>query len=191
MASSWSDPDLERVRQCFGDAPNWRRPPGFATLIHIILEQQVSLASAQAAFDKLCEIVSPLTPQGFLSLDDAALKNAFFSRQKLRYSRELANAIVTGKLELEALESRSDDEVRQKLTSIPGIGPWTADIYLMMALGREDIFPVGDLALAIAVQEIKGLAVRPKPSELSLIAEAWRPERSSAARLLWHYYLSR
>lgn len=149
------------------------------------------MASARAAFDKLCTLVSPLTAEGFLALDDTALKTAFFSRQKMRYGRALAKAIVMGNLELTALESLPDDAVRQQLTRITGIGPWTADIYLMMALGREDIFPAGDLALAIAVQEVKGLAKRPKPAELAMMAEAWRPKRSSAARLLWHYYLSR
>ena len=174
-----------------GLPPLWRREPGFATLIHIILEQQVSLASAKAAFERLQKVATPLAPATFLNLDDAALKQVGFSRQKTRYGRALADAILTGTLDLEGLAELRDAAAKEHLTRVKGIGNWTADIYLMMALGRPDIWPKGDLALAVAVKEVKGLKGRPTPEELEGLAQGWRPYRSAAARLLWHYYLSR
>ena len=185
------DADLATVFEAYGYPPLWRRELGFATLLHIILEQQVSLVSARATFERLCEVAQPLTPESFLSLDNAVLKRVGFSRQKTRYGRALAAAVTTGDLDLAGLEALSDDTVRRQLTNIVGIGNWTADIYLLMALGRPDVWPQGDLALAVAVKEIKGLTARPRPEELSLVAEAWRPYRAVAARLLWHHYLSR
>jgi DNA-3-methyladenine glycosylase II len=168
----------------------WGREPGFSTLLHIILEQQVSLASARAAHNKLLEIASPLTPGGFLELDDATLKAAGFSRQKTSYARELANSLVEGRLDLDALRESDDDTVRSELLKIKGIGRWTADIYLLMVLRRPDIWPSGDLALAVAAHSVKRLRSRPTPQEMNAIGEAWRPWRAVAARILWHYYLS-
>ena len=185
------DSDLAQIYWTLGAPPMWQREPGFATLIHIILEQQVSLASAKAAFDKLLAITSPLTPEGFLALDDLTLREAGFSRQKMKYGRLLAEAINNGALDLESLEALPDEEVKKRLTNIKGIGPWTADVYLLMVLGRPDRWPVGDLALQVAAQQIKGLATRPKADELERIGEAWRPWRAVAARLLWHFYLSK
>ncbi|MEM7348618.1 MAG: DNA-3-methyladenine glycosylase 2 family protein [Chloroflexota bacterium] len=185
------DSDLARIVIDFGPPPLWSREPGFSTLIHIILEQQVSLASAKAAHDKLLAIATPLTPERFLTLDDATLKTAGFSRQKTAYSRYLAEALIDGSLDLATLSTLDDDAVRAELTKIKGIGPWTANIYLLMVLRRPDIWPVGDLALVVAAQYLKNLPARPKPHELEQIGEAWRPWRSVAARLLWHYYLSR
>lgn len=169
----------------------WAREPGFPTLVHIILEQQVSLASARAAYDRLLAVVSPLTPGRFLELDDARLRAIGFSRQKTAYGRYLAQALLNGQLDLDALGAMDDAAVRSALTQIKGIGPWTADIYLLMALRRPDVWPSGDLALAAAVQSIKGLAARPVPDELQALGENWRPWRAVAARLLWHHYLSR
>lgn len=183
--------DLAAIFTAYGYPPLWRREPGFGTLLHIILEQQVSLVSARAAFERLGEVASPLTPETFLALDDATLKRVGFSRQKTRYGRALADAVTTGSLDLAGLEFLEDDAVRLELTKIVGIGNWTADIYLMMALGRPDVWPQGDLALAVAVKEVKGLTTRPRPLELSVLAEAWQPYRAVAARLFWHYYLSR
>ena len=185
------DADLAAILKAHGYPPLWRRAPGFGTLLHIILEQQVSLVSARAAFERLGEVARPLTPESFLELDDATLKRVGFSRQKTRYGRALAAAVSTGELDLAGLEALSDDAARRELTNIVGIGNWTADIYLMMALGRPDVWPQGDLALAVAVKEVRGLAVRPRPDELGVIAAAWRPYRAVAARLFWHYYLSR
>lgn len=185
------DSDLARVLDTFGPPPLWRREPGFATLLHIILEQQVSLLSAKRAFDRLVAVAGPPTPEGVLRLSGAELRAIGFSRQKAAYARALAEAVGTGTLELGTLETLDDDAVRAALTRVKGVGPWTADIYLLMALGRPDAWPGGDLALAVAAQEVKGLPARPSPAALAQLAERWRPQRAAAARLLWHYYLSR
>ena len=184
------DPRLARLLADYGPPPLWARDPGFPTLVHIILEQQVSLASARAAYDKLVAIASPLTPDRFLELDDAELRIAGFSRQKTRYGRELAAAIASGRLDLDRINALDDEAARDALTRVKGIGRWTADIYLLLALRRPDIWPAGDLALAMAVQRAMGLTAAPAPPEMEAIAEAWRPWRAVAARLLWHYYLS-
>ena len=183
------DGDLARILAEFGTPPEWFREPGFPTLILIILEQQISLASAKAAFTRLVALASPLTPERFLSLDDAELKRASFSRQKIAYGRNLARAITSGELDLEAFGEMTDAEVKAELLKLKGIGAWTADIYLLRALRRPDAWPAGDLALAVALQKLKRLPSRPMPLELDRIAEAWRPWRAVAARLLWHYYL--
>jgi DNA-3-methyladenine glycosylase II len=187
------DPDLARVRAEFGTPPTWFREPGFPTLVHIILEQQVSLASARAAFARLLALASPppLTPRRFLALDDAGLKGAGFSRQKTSYGRHLAEAVESGRLNLEAFGLMDDAAVKAELTSVKGIGSWTADIYLLMSLRRPDAWPAGDLALAVAMREVKRTPARPAPAELERIAEAWRPWRAVGARLLWNYYLNR
>jgi DNA-3-methyladenine glycosylase II len=184
------DADLARIFQRLGAPPTWFRKPGFPTLVHIILEQQVSLASAQAAFDRLQEAASPLSPANFLMLDDPTLKAIGFSRQKAAYSRELAESILDGSLDLDALEQMEDDTVRSELLQIKGIGPWTADIYLLMALRRPDVWPSGDLALTKAMQSAKRLASRPTPGQMSEIALRWRPWRGIAARILWNDYLN-
>ncbi|MDQ1525125.1 MAG: DNA-3-methyladenine glycosylase [Pyrinomonadaceae bacterium] len=186
------DRDLARLHAEFGTPPVWFREPGFPTLVHIILEQQVSLASAQVAFTRLVALTSsPLTPESFLALDDAELKGAGFSRQKIVYGRHLAEAVAGGRLNLEAFGGMDDEAVKAELTSVKGIGAWTADIYLLMSLRRPDAWPTGDLALAVAMQEVKRLAARPAPVELEEMAEAWRPWRAVGARLLWHHYLQR
>ena len=184
------DPDLGRVLVDFGPPPMWDREPGFATLVHIILEQQVSLASARACFTRLRARLGELDPEGLLTLDDATLKRIGFSRQKTEYARVLATALIDGELDLGALTDLPDDAVREELMRIKGIGRWTADIYLLMALGRPDVWPQGDLALLVAIQKIKRLETRPRPDEFRELGEAWRPWRSIAARLLWNHYLS-
>lgn len=185
------DAVLRRVVAQHGYPPLWQRPPGFATLIHIILEQQVSLASAKTAFDKLQAALGVVTPEGVLSLSDAALKAIGFSRQKARYARALAQAVMGGELVLEQLAALSDSAVRAHLTRLPGIGDWTASIYLMMALGREDIWPQGDVALAVSYSRLYGVNERLSGAALAERALGWRPYRSAAAQLLWHAYLSR
>ena len=185
------DPRLKRIVADYGLPPLWAREPGFPTLVHIILEQQVSLASARAAFDRLRVVASPLTPARFLELDDVMLKVAGFSRQKTRYGRELAGAILSGDLDLAALDALDDHAVHAELTKVVGIGRWTADIYLLMALRRPDVWPAGDLALAVAARQALPLSSIPSPAELEAIGAAWRPWRAVAARLLWHFYLSR
>jgi DNA-3-methyladenine glycosylase II len=184
------DSDLAQILTKFGPPPMWEREPGFPTLVHIILEQQVSLASARAAYDRLRKAASPLTPVRFLELDEATLKGIGFSRQKAAYGRSLAKALVDGHLNLDKLAMMHDTNARAELTKFKGIGPWTADIYLLMALGRPDIMPSADLALATAAQKVKRLASRPTPDELNTLSKNWKPWRAVAARLLWHSYLS-
>jgi DNA-3-methyladenine glycosylase II len=155
------DSDLAFIFQTYGTPPLWAREASFATLVHIILEQQVSVASAQSAFDKLREKLGTVTPQGVLSLTDAEMKAAYFSRQKMSYTRDLAKAISSGKLNLESLNILPDEKVKTELKKINGIGDWTADIYLLMAMHRADVMPKGDLALHIAWQKLKNLENRP------------------------------
>jgi DNA-3-methyladenine glycosylase II len=184
------DRDLAIILKELGPPPMWFREPGFPTLIHIILEQQVSLASARAAFQRLLAVAKPLTPHNFLLLDDGSLNAMGFSRQKIIYGRHLSTSIIEGQLDPDGLGALDDAEARAELLKIKGIGHWTADIYLLMALRRQDIWPIGDLALAVAVQRIKRLPARPSPLELESVSLPWRPWRAVAARLLWHYYLS-
>ena len=184
------DPDLAAIVDRHGRPRFWRREPGFATLVLIILEQQVSLASARAAFARLEARLGAVTPAGLLGLDDAALRADGLSRQKARYCRAAARAVADESLPLAGLGTLTDDEARARLEAVVGIGRWTADIYLLSALGRRDVWPVGDLALITAVQRIKGLAGRPGAEEMRAIAAPWRPWRAVAARLLWHEYLS-
>lgn len=184
------DADLARALGAYGLPPLWARPAGFATLVHIILEQQVSLASARAAYEKLRAVLGSITPQNFLGLGDEALKSIGFSRQKTLYCRELALAVLDGSLDLERLPDAEDEDARVALKRIKGIGDWTADIYLLMVLCRPDILPRGDLALLIALREVKNLPARPTHEAFLALAEAWRPYRAVAARILWHHYLS-
>src|SRR5437899_3308457 len=185
------DHDLARVVRKYGQPPLWVREPGFPTLVYIILEQQVSLASAKAAFDRLNSAVRPLTPRGFLKLTDAELLRIGFSRQKTLYTRLLAESLSRRHFDLRYLHELHDDAARKMLIAFKGIGNWTADIYLLSALRRPDIWPVGDLALATAVQEVKRLRTRPSPERLEKMSAPWRPWRAVAARLFWHHYLSK
>jgi DNA-3-methyladenine glycosylase II len=184
------DADLAAVVEEHGQPPLWAREPGFATLVHIVLEQQVSLASARAAFDRLLAAVSPLTPEGFLQLDDAELLAIGFSRQKGGYVRGIAASLLSGELALEEIAGLPDDEARAALIEVRGIGLWSADVYLTMALLRPDAFPAGDLALLVSAHKVKRLDARPTPDELETLSEPWRPYRAVAARILWHAYLS-
>lgn len=183
------DPHFGPVIGEYGIPPVWSREPGFATLVLLILEQQVSLASARAAFERLTARIGPVAPEGVLALDDGELREVGFSRQKSRYARTLAVAVLDGELDLERLTALPDDEARSALVALPGIGPWTADVYLLACLGRPDVWPVGDVALQAAAQRVKALDARPTPAELDALGEAWRPFRSVAAQLLWHRYL--
>ena len=185
------DPDLAHINTDLGLPPLWAREPGFPTLVHIILEQQVSLASAKAAFVKLQQNAGFITPETFLKYNDDELKIFGFSRQKTAYCRGLALSILNGEIDLEGLALMDDASARSALIKVKGIGPWTADIYLLMVLLRPDSWPLGDLALAVAIQELKGFPSRPGPQELERIASPWKPWRAVAARLLWHSYLSK
>ena len=185
------DSHLSDVLKRYGRPPLWVREPGFPTLVYIILEQQVSLASARAAFERLQAAVNPLTPKRFLKLTDAELLRIGFSRQKTLYTRLLADSLARRYFDLRDLHDLHDDAARKMLIALKGIGVWTADIYLLSALRRPDIWPVGDLALATAVQEVKGLRQRPSPQKLERLSQPWRPWRAVAARLFWHAYLSK
>lgn len=173
-----------------GPPPLWAREPGFATLVYIILEQQVSLASARVAFVRLRALLGTVTPTGVCALSDDALRGVGFSRQKAGYVRGVADACLAG-FDFDSLASLDDAAAESALVGLRGVGPWTAHVYLMMALGRPDVFPARDLALQIAVQETWRLRARPGEAALLRRSEAWRPLRAVAARLLWHGYLAR
>lgn len=183
------DPDLGTVIAKFGKPPVWRRPRGFETLILLILEQQVSLASARAAYDRLAATAVELVPEKMLVLRDDEFRAAGVSRQKTRYIRHLSDCVLDRSLRIDRLGRKSDEDVRAHLMQVKGIGAWTADVYLLMSLMRPDIWPVGDIALQAAAHEIKGLEARPGQDQLTEIGEQWRPWRSVAARILWHHYL--
>jgi DNA-3-methyladenine glycosylase II len=185
------DPDLQRVHMQFGSPPLWQREPGFTTLVHLILEQQVSTASAEATLAKLQKAVPSLTPENFLQLSESDLRQIGFSRQKTSYCQGLARSLLDGELDLEELTALDDAAVRSRLVRFKGIGNWTADNYLLMALLRPDVIPAGDLALISALQELKELPSRPSVAEVEQMALAWRPWRAVATRFLWHYYLGK
>ena len=184
------DSDLAAVIDRHGSPPLWGRPPGFATLVRIILEQQVSLASARAVYGRLHSAVGRVTPHVVAATTDERLRRAGLTRQKAAYCRSLALAIVERRLDLSALAHQDDAAVETALQEHPGIGPWTTDIYLLMALRRPDVWPRGDLALAKAAQRVKGLRSLPDSRQLAAMAQTWAPWRAVAARILWHEYLS-
>ena len=184
------DADLGAIVSRFGPPKMWRRNGGYATLVLLILEQQVSLSSAQAACRRLTAAAGTLTPERVGELSDEEFRAAGVSRQKTRYIRHLGDSVLDRSLRIDRLGRKADDDVRSELTRIKGIGPWTADVYMLTCLMRPDVWPVGDIALQAAAQDIKGLEARPGPDELIGIGEAWRPWRSVAARILWHHYLN-
>ncbi len=182
------DPELGSVLAMHGPPPMWGRRPGFITLVRIILEQQVSLVSARSMFQRLIANIQPFTPERFDELGELHLRSLGVTRQKSAYLISLAHAAAAG--ELTTLSRTSDDVAREALMGVKGIGPWTADIYLLMVLRRPDIWPNGDVALATAVMKLKKLEARPSFPQLAQTAESWRPFRSVAARMLWRYYLA-
>ena len=184
------DPDLGGIVARHGPPPLWNRPPGLATLIAIVLEQQVSLRSGAAAFERLRLAAGAIEAESIVALGETGARAAGLTRQKARYVVGLAEATIDGRFDAAALASVDDDEARDRLTRLVGIGRWTADIYLLMALGRCDVWPDGDLALGAAMHRAKGLAALPNRETQRRVAEAWRPWRAVAARLLWHAYLA-
>jgi DNA-3-methyladenine glycosylase II len=183
------DPDLAGIRSAWGDPPFWTHTRGFPGIVISILAQQVSLESADAAYSKLERVVPEITPQQFLSLDDHALKKVGFSRQKASYVSGIAQGILEGTVDLHALESLSNEHARTSLLGLKGVGPWTADAYLLFAMRRADAWPSGDLALQKAIQDVKSLPAMPTPEQADAIADQWRPWRAVAARMLWYQYL--
>ncbi|MBC8337424.1 MAG: DNA-3-methyladenine glycosylase 2 family protein [Rhodospirillales bacterium] len=182
------DANLARAYEAAGAPASRKRAPGFPSLLRIIINQQVSVQAGKAIWTRLEEGLKAVTPEAVLENSADTLRGYGLSRGKAMYARELAGAIAEGSLDLNALKRMDDTEVLLQLTRIKGIGRWTAEIYMMFALGRPDIWPVGDLALAASVERLLGLKKRPDPKKLESIAENWRPWRTSAAVLLWHYY---
>ena len=182
---------LAAIHATYGDPPLWQRATGFRTLVHIILEQQVSLSSAKSMLLRLETAIQPFTPERFLELGESYLRGLGVTRQKSHYLLQLSESVENRELSLKQLARLGDDQALIELTRIKGIGLWSANIYLLMAMRRADIWPAGDLALAVALRELKGLSKRPSPEELERIAEQWRPYRAVAARMLWQYYLGR
>jgi DNA-3-methyladenine glycosylase II len=182
------DADIARHYAACGLPPLRRQPEGFAGLLRIIVAQQVSAQAARAILVRLDAAARPLTPRKFLKLDDGALKAIGFSRQKTRYGRALAEDVLAKRIALTALAGMDDEEAIAHLSQAKGVGRWSAEIYLLFALGRPDIWPVDDLAVQVSAQRLKGLAERPSRAEMMELAEPWRPHRSAAARFLWHTY---
>jgi DNA-3-methyladenine glycosylase II len=187
---AFTDPHLAEIIKTHGYPPFWSRPNTFATLVHFILEQQVSLASALSALNKLKERVQTLTPASIIRLTDEEIRACYVSRQKSGYIKHLAEALLSRQLNLTELEKMEDDEVRTKLVALKGIGNWTADVYLMFVLQRPDVFPIGDLAAVNALKRIKSLPVAATREEVLAVADKWQPCRTVATMLLWHFYLS-
>ncbi len=182
------DPDIARVLDETGPPPLRSREPGFEALLGAIVSQQISKAAARTVWDRLASAAAPLCPETILALDADALRAAGLGRQKADYVRCLAEAVITGAVDLEGLASLPDQAVVERLIAVRGIGRWSAEVYLLSALGRPDAFPADDLALMIGAQRLKRLDDRPNRTALTEIAEAWRPWRGPAALLLWHYY---
>lgn len=182
------DDDLAKAYATCGLPPVRGQRPGFDGLLRIIFGQQVSTASARAIIKRMDERLAEVTPETFLALTEAELKTIGLSRQKMRYGRALAEDLLSGRIDLQALDSLADEEAIAHLLQGLGIGRWTAEIYLLFSLKRADIWPVGDLAVCVAAQRLKGLAERPSEKAMRALGEPWRPHRSAAARFLWHFY---
>jgi len=184
------DAGFAAIINAYSYPPMWTRPNTFETLVHIILEQQVSLASALSALNKLRERVEEITPARVLLLTDTEMRECYLSRQKSAYIRYLAEAILSEQINLTAFEQMEDEDVRNQLCALKGIGNWTVDVYLMFVLQHTDILPIGDLAIVNAIKMLKNLPKETPKEELVLIAQQWQPYRTVASMMLWHYYLS-
>jgi len=185
------DPIFGRILETWGYPPLWTITPGYSGLVNVVLSQQVSLASAGAAFRRLKAAIQPISPQNFMALDDATLRQIGFSRQKAAYVRSISCYVLERNLDFCLIDAASDEAARESLQRLKGIGPWSADVYLLMALARPDVWPGGDLALAKAVREVRDAGRLQGRDELEAMARCWQPFRSVAARMLWHYYLSK
>jgi len=185
------DADLGAILARHGPPPMWSRRPGFATLAHIVLEQQVSIAAAATLFRRIGAAIGGMTPENVAAQGPRRLHRLGMTRQKASYCHGLALAVLGGGLDLAALGRGDDDAGRRALLALRGIGPWSVDVYYLMALRRPDVWPRGDLALATALSEVKRLRRRPDHDRQRAIAASWAPWRSVAARLLWQHYLGR
>jgi DNA-3-methyladenine glycosylase II len=185
------DEHLAAILKQHGPPPLWRRPQGFSTLVKIILEQQVSLASAASIYNRLAAAIDPFGPLGFIEAGELYVRSLGVTRQKAAYLVRLAESIESQELRLRSVSRMTDGDAKVALMSIKGIGSWSADIYLLMAMRRADIWPTGDLALATSMMEVKQLGERPTELKLLELAEPWRPFRAVGARMLWQSYLAR
>jgi len=185
------DKHLAKILERHGPPPLWKRPQGFPSLVRIILEQQVSLASAAAIYKRLAAAIDPFQPTSFIAAGESQLRSLGVTRQKASYLVHLAEQISGNQVKLSALRRMNDEDAKTLLMNVKGIGSWSADIYMLMAMRRADIWPAGDLALATTLMELNKLKVRLKPEELTVFAERWRPYRAVAARMLWQHYLAK
>ena len=183
-----ADRHMQQAIAEIGPPPPRYRPASFATLMDVIIAQQVSTASASAISGRLAERLTRVTPEAFIVLTDADLRTVGFSRQKTAYGRDLARHFLEGRLSLAKLRRLEDEAAIEALSAVKGIGRWSAEVFLLFALQRPDVMPAQDLALLVAAQRLKGLRARPEPKKLLKLAEPWRPYRSYGARMLWHYY---
>ena len=185
-----ADPLLAAASEVAGDFPVRMRPTGYATLVWLILGQQVSIAAAGAMFERLTSTLGgAVTPAGLLSLDDTSMRACGFTRMKAEYARGIAEAVLDESFDFDALDAMQDTEAIEALTALRGIGLWTAENYLIWALGRRDVFPAGDLALRVGWQRLTGASEPPPPGDLRALAERWAPRRTAAAFLIWYFYL--
>ncbi len=184
------DPDLARILRRLGEPPLWGRRPGFSTLVRIILEQQVSLAAARTMYRRICSHLVGMSAEGIYSLQVKGLRDLGLTRQKAGYCFGLASRVLDGKLDLPAMARGPDEMGRRSLLAVPGLGPWSVDIYYIMALRRPDVWPQGDLALAASLCEVKHLDGLPTKEEQETLTSEWAPWRSVAARILWAHYLA-
>lgn len=182
------DPDFAPIIGRAGPLPWRRRPPGFPGLLQAIVAQMISNQAAAAIWNRVRAIPGALDPAGLLTLPDDALRGAGFSRPKVLHARALAQAFLDGTLDTQRLMLLDDEAAIEAIASIKGLGRWTAEVYLLFAFERLDVFPAGDIALAASLAHLKTLAARPDPKTLRELSLAWRPYRSLAARLLWHHW---
>lgn len=183
-----SDPSLGDIEAAAGPLPWRRRPDGFTGLLQGIVGQQISNRAAAAIWARLAVLPGASTPEGLMALPDETLLAAGLSRPKARHARSLATAMLDGRLVVEALPDMEDEAAIAAISAVPGLGRWTAEVYLLFCLGRSDVFPSGDLALAAALTQLRGLPARPAPAALRAMAMPWSPWRGLAARLLWHHW---
>ncbi|MDT7950876.1 MAG: DNA-3-methyladenine glycosylase 2 family protein [Acetobacteraceae bacterium] len=182
------DPRLGAIEAAAGPLPWRRRPRGFAGLLQAITAQQISNQAAAAIWGRVAALPGALEPAGLLALPEEAVLRAGFSRPKLRHAISLAQAYADGRLDDDAIDGMEDAAAIAALTAVPGLGPWTAEVYLLFTLERVDVFPAGDIAIAAAAADLLGMDARPGPKALRVLAEAWQPHRALAARLLWHHW---
>ena len=183
-----SDEDLKDLIKSIPKIVPFKREKGFEGLVRLICEQQLSVASAKAIFDRLAKVVSPFEAKKFLKVSKKDLQKTGLSRQKIGYCTGLANACISGNLDFNALHKMNDESLSRELCKVKGIGKWTADCYMLASLKREDIWPVGDLGLQISVQKLKKLSKRPSEKELEEISLKWKPYRTLVANMLWNSY---